>query len=51
MPYTGEEFDVEDPVTGDIKKGILKNVKISPENLKELTDRAFEIREKYLALK
>jgi len=51
MPYTGEEFDVEDPVTGDIKKGVLKNVQISEEVLEELKTKTFLVREKYMNLK
>lgn len=50
MPYTGETFDVEDPVTGDIKKDVLKNVIINQEQLNELTDLAFKIRDAYINL-
>ena len=47
LEYTGESQDITDPVTGEVKEGILKSVIIKEENLSEITELVQALRDKY----
>ena len=47
LEYTGESQGITDPVTGEVKEGILKSVIIKEENLSEITELVQALRDKY----